>query len=120
MKKNMKFIFTGGHFICKLFDVFTPFSVGLVYIMRFCFENVSLLKPITSRPANSERYLIGKWRKANVTPVLEYLRDCHAQMWDWSCNKQNKDILEIVPLEILKCGGNDDQFFQYIKRHNDE
>lgn len=24
---------TGGHFICKLFDLFTPFSVGLLYIM---------------------------------------------------------------------------------------
>ena len=23
----------GGHFVCKLFDLFTPFSVGLVYLM---------------------------------------------------------------------------------------
>lgn len=45
----------GGHFVCKTFDLFTPFSVGLVYLLYLCFDRVSLFKPITSRPANSER-----------------------------------------------------------------
>lgn len=45
----------GGHFVCKTFDLFTPFSVGLVYLLYLCFERVSLFKPVTSRPANSER-----------------------------------------------------------------
>lgn len=27
-----------GHFVTKLFDIFTPFSVGLVYLMRRCFK----------------------------------------------------------------------------------
>lgn len=30
-----------GHFVCKLFDLFTPFSVGLVYLMYKCFEEIS-------------------------------------------------------------------------------
>jgi cap1 methyltransferase len=46
----------GGHFVCKLFDVFTPFSAGLVYLMYRAFHRVSLFKPVTSRPANSERW----------------------------------------------------------------
>lgn len=46
---------TGGHFVCKTFDLFTPFSVGLVYLLYLCFERISLFKPVTSRPANSER-----------------------------------------------------------------
>lgn len=45
----------GGNFFCKLFDIFTPFSVGLIYLMRAAFSRISLHKPITSRPANSER-----------------------------------------------------------------
>ena len=45
----------GGSFVCKLFDVFTPFSVGLVYLMYRSFNHVTLIKPVTSRPANSER-----------------------------------------------------------------
>lgn len=46
---------TNGHFVCKLFDIFTPFSVDLVYIMYRCFKKISIHKPNTSRPANSER-----------------------------------------------------------------
>jgi FtsJ-like methyltransferase len=45
----------GGHFVCKLFDLFTPFSVGLVYLMYRAFNRISIFKPVTSRPANSER-----------------------------------------------------------------
>ena len=30
----------GGHFTCKLFDVFTPFSVALIYLMRYAFDQV--------------------------------------------------------------------------------
>lgn len=48
---------TGGHFVCKLFDLFTPFSVGLIYLMYHAFEKVCIFKPNTSRPANSERYV---------------------------------------------------------------
>jgi len=44
--------------MCKLFDVFTRFSVGLIYLMYRAFERVALFKPVTSRPANSERYAV--------------------------------------------------------------
>ena len=42
--------------MCKVFDMFTPFSVGLFYLLYRCFNDVCLFKPVTSRPANSERY----------------------------------------------------------------
>lgn len=51
-------LFPGGHFVCKTFDLFTPFSVGLIYLLYLCFERVSLFKPVTSRPANSERSVV--------------------------------------------------------------
>ncbi|KAK4469623.1 hypothetical protein MN116_006609 [Schistosoma mekongi] len=50
----------GGHFLTKLFDTFTEFSVGLIYIMGYLFEEIFIVKPVTSRPANSERYLVCK------------------------------------------------------------
>lgn len=50
--------YTGGHFVCKVFDMFTPFSAGLFYLLYRCFRTVCLFKPVTSRPANSERYAI--------------------------------------------------------------
>ena len=38
----MNIVRTGGHFVCKLFDLFTPFSVGLVYLMYRSFDQVSM------------------------------------------------------------------------------
>ncbi|VDM17790.1 unnamed protein product [Hydatigera taeniaeformis] len=48
----------GGCFITKLFDIFTDFSVDLIWLMSHVFKSISLIKPISSRPANSERYLL--------------------------------------------------------------
>ncbi len=71
----------GGHFVCKLFDVFTPFSAGLLYLMRSCFEKVCLHKPNTSRPANSERYLICKWKKEDTRSVHDHFFEVNSR-WD--------------------------------------
>ena len=49
----------GGHFVCKLFDAYTPFIIGLIYLLHRSFESVCLFKPVTSRPANSERSVVG-------------------------------------------------------------
>ena len=39
----------------KVFDMFTEFSVGLFYLLYRSFHRIALFKPVTSRPANSER-----------------------------------------------------------------
>ncbi|KAI6650001.1 Cap-specific mRNA (nucleoside-2'-O-)-methyltransferase 1-like [Oopsacas minuta] len=48
----------GGNFVCKTFDLFTTFSVHIIYLMYRCFQRIAVIKPCTSRPANSERYLV--------------------------------------------------------------
>ena len=57
------FLTAGGHFVCKIFDMFTPFSVGLFYLLYRSFEKVCIFKPVTSRPANSERYVVNMFNK---------------------------------------------------------
>ena len=60
---GLEIIRPGGTFVCKIFDVFTPVTVALVYILYRCFGRVALVKPYTSRPANSERYVPARvWR----------------------------------------------------------
>lgn len=60
LQLHLKNVFTvhfiGGSFVCKLFDLFTKFSVGLVYLLYRAFNRVAIFKPVTSRPANSERW----------------------------------------------------------------
>lgn len=57
----------GGHFILKVFDVFTDTSVHLLYLLSLCYSEVFTYKPSTSRPTNSEKYIICKGFKLSQT-----------------------------------------------------
>ncbi|XP_066558976.1 cap-specific mRNA (nucleoside-2'-O-)-methyltransferase 1 isoform X2 [Amia ocellicauda] len=105
---------TGGHFMCKTFDLFTPFSVGLVYLLYLCFDRVSLFKPVTSRPANSERYLVCRGLKPGSDPVREYLFSVNLKLNQ--LRNSNSDVNEVVPLEIMK---GDSDFYQHMVRSNE-
>lgn len=50
----------GGHFLLKVFDIYTPFSFSLMYLLSQSFESFSILKPNSSRMTNSERYILCK------------------------------------------------------------
>lgn len=102
-----------GHFVVKLFDLFTSFSVGLVYLMYKCFQQICIFKPNTSRPANSERYLVCKWKKANTDTIYRHLFDINEVMF--KNPNDNKDFLELVPYDVLK---GDEKFFNYIYESN--
>ena len=47
-----------GTFICKLFDTNTLLSKQMIYILMMHYKRVYYYKPVTSRPANSEKYII--------------------------------------------------------------
>jgi 23S rRNA U2552 (ribose-2'-O)-methylase RlmE/FtsJ len=48
----------GGVFILKIFDTFLKGTVDILYLLSCFYNNVIVVKPNTSRPANSEKYLI--------------------------------------------------------------
>lgn len=50
----------GGTFILKVFDLFTSFSIDLVFLLCSLYKKVYIIKPFTSRYANSEKYLVCK------------------------------------------------------------
>ena len=50
-----------GHFILKMFDIFTDTSIHLLYLLSLCYKEVYIYKPLTSRPTNSEKYIICKY-----------------------------------------------------------
>ncbi|PZC81438.1 hypothetical protein B5X24_HaOG212643 [Helicoverpa armigera] len=104
---------TGGHFVVKLFDVFTLFSVGLIYIMYRCFDKVCIHKPVTSRPANSERYLICFWKRLGTEPAEQHLAYVNSLLW--SNAERNGDVTQLVPLSVLK---EDKNFFEYVYKSN--
>lgn len=87
-----------SHFVTKLFDVYTPFSVGLIFLLYKCFEEISIVKPVTSRGANSERYLVCKKPETNlVKGYLFHVNELFAKNTDDSF-----DIIELVPLGMIR------------------
>tara|TARA_B100000161_G_C33554263_1_gene416957 strand:- start:90 stop:1310 length:1221 start_codon:yes stop_codon:yes gene_type:complete len=50
----------GGCFVLKIFDCFMQHTIDLLYILSAFYEKVYIVKPNTSRYANSEKYIVCK------------------------------------------------------------
>lgn len=48
----------GGVFILKCFDTYQTKTLQLLYLLHKCYKSLYFVKPHTSRPANSEKYLV--------------------------------------------------------------
>ena len=65
-----------GHFILKIFDIFSETTVHFIYLLKLCYKSVFVYKCKTSRPSNSEKYIICKNFKLNIfqrTRILDKL-----------------------------------------------
>ena len=49
-----------GSFILKMYDIYTTPSIHLIYLLTMCYNVVEIYKPTTSRPTNSEKYIVCK------------------------------------------------------------
>ena len=99
----------GGNFVIKIYDLFTHFTVSLIYILNNYFERFSIIKPFSTRPHTASRYII--FQKLNETkpPILEYLYD----YYDRYLIKisENYDVDFVYPVtKIIK----DENFKNYI------
>jgi hypothetical protein len=48
----------GGSFVLKIYDMFTPNSLKIIHLLKRFYHRIFIVKPLTSRPANSEKYLV--------------------------------------------------------------
>ena len=48
----------GGNFVLKIFDSFMGHTIDLIYLLSSMYEKVYITKPLTSRFANSEKYIV--------------------------------------------------------------
>ena len=55
-----------GTFVCKIFDSFKPVTRDLLWILCQSFNSMSIFKPISSRPGNSERYIVCQGLRKNI------------------------------------------------------
>ncbi|XP_053721623.1 cap-specific mRNA (nucleoside-2'-O-)-methyltransferase 2 [Synchiropus splendidus] len=73
----------GGSFVLKMFTLYEHSSVCLLYLLNCCFRSVNVFKPATSKPGNSEVYVVclDYDGKEAASPLLSKLiRNYGAQM----------------------------------------
>jgi len=84
-----------GHFILKVFDIFLKPTVELIYLLACFYERIYIIKPNTSRYANSERYIVCKYFKYETTREIskKFLSVfCVLDKLDWSVYHINSII----------------------------
>jgi len=77
----------GGSFILKIFDIFNHTTIKLLFILRTCYDKVYIVKPLSSRPANSEKYIVCVNFKGAPTQFLTCLEHyAHSQSPECLCD----------------------------------
>ena len=89
MQKN------GGCFVLKMFDVFHRNTIEILSILSYFYDKVYMYKPLTSREANSEKYIVcvNFQRKKNYDLIIEKLKHNFHLM-------KNKRIVKIFNYEM--------------------
>lgn len=77
----------GGTFIIKIYDIYYDLTIQMIYILTTYYNEIKLIKPKTSRPANSEKYLVCEKFKGISDEDLEQISD---RFSTWiECEKNN-------------------------------
>jgi len=102
-----------GSFVCKVFDLFTITMIQITYIISCCFEEVYIYKPETSRPANSEKYLICMYYKNNLSEETKSILLNIIEEW----NNIEADEINSIYFKNISV---DNSFIQKLNEYNEK
>ena len=89
-----------GNFVLKIFDIFTIFTLKYIYLLYLCYDEIHIYKPLTSRVANSEKYIICKNFKGIDENLLNNLIEIYKNFDKY--DNQNIDIKNLIlPNEFI-------------------
>ena len=103
----------------KIYDFFSTIGLQLLAILRGHYDKVRIIKPLTSRPANSEKYLICEGFKGITEEKLAELKETLTK-WGESQGKSEylKNDLFLTNLTDYKLSA-DAILVQDLKEFND-
>jgi len=77
-----------GTYVMKIYDMFTLPTLQLIYVLTLLYEDVYITKPLTSRPANSEKYLVCfGFREEIKKKVIDSLFNISTELFSMTTNK---------------------------------
>lgn len=94
-----------GHFILKVFDILTETSIHLLYLLTLCYKEVYIYKPKTSRPTNSEKYIICKYFNLSIENKDRYLyalKNLSNNIKLQTCKFISFTLFEEIPLKFVE------------------
>jgi hypothetical protein len=96
----LKVLAKDGNFVTKLYDSFTPFTIGLIYIIFKNFENVSIFKPVSTRQYSPCRYLVAENYLDEGENSIKYLENFLTKYIEYT--KNNYDVKYFLPMAELR------------------
>ncbi len=85
----------GGNFVTKQYTFFSYFSIFIITFLTSLFNEFYISKPSTSKPQNSEIYLVGKRFKGISSENEKFLFEILKSKY--KCNLLTTSIFKIVP-----------------------
>jgi 23S rRNA U2552 (ribose-2'-O)-methylase RlmE/FtsJ len=86
----------GGCFVCKFFETFTYTSYKFISILNSLYDKLFMVKPLTSRASNSEKYIVCIGFKfsesdAKLKSIIKTLNEMHETIY----KNMNLNIVDI-------------------------
>ena len=90
----------GGCFVCKIFDSYTSITIKFLYLLYNSYEKVYITKPYTSRPANSEKYIVCENFKTIDNSLLNLLL-FYIKHWSFYSKNNYENFLSFIELPYI-------------------
>ena len=90
-----------GNLVCKFFDLYTFMTIKLLYFIGCFYDELYIFKPYTSRPGNSEKYIIAKGFKGIDYIYLNQLLSV-IRLWEDNNVYINDIFDDKVPNKFIK------------------
>jgi len=91
-----------GNFVCKVYDLNTRLSAGVLAIVNMLFKHITIIKPFVSCPATPERFLVCNGFTGYSSALVAYLNRVLQEM---DHHYKSQTVLEIVPItDLLESG----------------
>lgn len=90
----------GGSFICKIFDSYSQLTIKFLWLLNTVYESITITKPLTSRPANSEKYIVAQ----NFKGIDQhYLNNLYLVVDQWYNNNDRLNVIDIFQNNVPDC-----------------
>jgi 23S rRNA U2552 (ribose-2'-O)-methylase RlmE/FtsJ len=91
-----------GSCVLKMYDIFLKSSVEFIYLLNCLYKKVYIIKPNTSRLANSEKYIVCKnFRFSNIDFIKQKLISIIKVLYNIDFKKYNIKSILNIPLQHI-------------------